>query len=1088
MKKTTLTLSVILLSFEILSQTDARMFQHPDVSQTQVCFVYAGDIWVVPKEGGKASQLSSPKGAESFPKFSPDGTSIAFSGNYGGNVDVYTIPVSGGIPSRLTYHGMPDRVLGWHPDGDKVLFASSRESGKQRFSQFYTVSSKGGLAEKLPIAYGEFASYSPDGNSLAFTDRSRVFRTWKRYRGGAAPDILLFNTNDLTSKNITSNPANDEVPMWHGNKIYYLSDQGPSKRYNIWVHDLGNNTSKQLTRFTDFDIHFPSIGPDDLVFEAGGKLYLMDLSNDQYKELKISVVTDNISMVSQTGKVADYIQSAWISPDGKRVAVEARGDLFSLPAEKGFVKNLTNSSSSAQRYPSWSPDGKKIAFWSDESGEYELYILNREDDQKKKLTSYGAGFRYTPFWSPDSKKIAFVEQTQEIKVFDIETGRTTDIDKGLWMMHGSLNNFQVNWSSDSRWITYSRGLPNRQSAIFLYDFNNKVRHQVTSGFYSDYSPAFGSEGKYLYILTNRSFSPVYSSMDNTFIYPNSTRLAAISLRKDVPSPVAPENDEVEIKKEGEDSDEDKESEKSSKKKKNGDKKEKEKESKPVEITLEGLEQRLVLLPPSPGNYYDVQAVTGKVIYHQVPNSGSSDKNRPVKYFDLKEKEEKTIIDNADFYQLSANGKKMLVGRKRDWAVIDVKEKQKIEKKVPVNDMEMMVNPKEEWKQIFSDTWRFQRDYFYDKNMHGVDWEALRTRYGSLIDQSVTRWDVNYVLGELIAELNASHTYRFGGDTERGKNRNVGYLGVDWEVVNGYYRIKHIVNGAPWDAEVRSPLGKPGVDVNVGDYIIAVNGIDMDVAKDPAAAFSGLAGKTVALTVNSSPGKSGTRTVIVKPLRSETRLRHLEWINNNRKTVEEGTNGRVGYVYVPSTGVDGQNELIRQFLGQLDKEGLIIDERFNNGGQIPDRFVAMLNRKPLAYWAVRDGKDWPWPPFGHFGPKAMLINGWAGSGGDAFPDYFRKLGIGPLIGARTWGGLIGISGSPSLVDGGIVTVPTFSMYDPDGEWFREGHGVDPDIEVPEDPGKLAQGTDTQLQSAIDYMNGQLKNNPYVKPDHKPYRTR
>ena len=1085
MNKIAFTLFVTLLSFEMFSQTNASMFQHPDVSKTHICFVYAGDIWIAPKDGGTAVQLSSPKGAESFPKFSPDGASIAFSGNYGGNVDVYTIPTSGGAPFRLTYHGMNDRVLGWHPDGKKVLFNSSRESGKQRFGQFYTVSREGGLAEKLPIAYGEFASYAPDGQRVAYTDRSRVFRTWKRYRGGAAPDILLFDLKALTYQNITSNAANDEVPMWHDNKIYYLSDEGPSKRYNIWVYDLDKASSKQLTRFTEFDIHFPSIGLDDLVFEAGGDLYLMNLDNEKYKKLKINIVTDHISTVTKTEKVARFLQNGWLSPDGNRVVLEARGDLFSLPAEKGYVKNLTNSSGTAERSPSWSPDGKKIAFWSDESGEYELYIYDRKSRQKRKLTNYGPGFRYRLFWSPDSKKLAFVEQTQKIMVFDIATNSTTDIDKGLWMAHGGLSNFQVSWSSDSRWIAYSRGLKNRHNAIFVFDLKNKSRHQLTSGFYHDFSPAFDPEGKYLYFLTNRSLSPVYSDMDNTFIYPNTTQLAAVSLRKDVPSPMAPENDEVEM----EEDDENKTPDKGNKKK-NGDKEDGKKEDtkKPVEVELDGFEERMVILPPAPGNYNNVQAVSGKVIYHQYPNSGSGGKKSPVKYFDFEEKEEKSVIDNARFYQLSANGKKMLVRQENNVAVIDIKPNQKIEKKVPTGDMEMAVNPKEEWKQIFNDTWRFQRDYFYDKKMHGVDWDGLRSRYGALVDEAITRWDVNYVIGELIAELNASHTYRYGGDLERSNYRNVGYLGVDWEIANGYYRIKHIVNGAPWDAEVRSPLAMPGVNVQAGDYVLAVNGIKMDITKDPAAAFQGLADKTIALTVNSAPTTSNARTEVIKPLRSETRLRHLEWINTNRLTVEKATNGRVGYVFVPSTGRDGQNELIRQFLGQIDKEGLIIDERFNNGGQIPDRFVEMLNRKPLAYWAVRDGEDWAWPPFGHFGPKAMLINGWAGSGGDAFPDYFRKLGIGPLIGARTWGGLIGISGVPSLIDGGGVTVPTFSMYDPDGEWFKEGHGVDPDIEILEDPGKLAQGIDTQLQRAIEYMNEQLKDSPYVKPEHKPYRTR
>ncbi len=1071
----------LLICFIADAQVNARMFRFPDVSQNQICFVYAGDIWVVSKSGGLAQKLSSPKGEEMFPRFSPDGQTIAFTGNYDGNQDVYTLPVKGGIPKRLTFHGFSDQVRDWHPSGDKILFRSTRKSGRQRYGQFYLVSKEGGMAEQLPLVQAEFGSFSPDGKKMAFTDRSRVFRTWKRYRGGTAPDVYVYDLDQNTSVNITNNAANDELPMWNGNKIYYLSDQGPAKRYNIWVYDQGTKQSKQLTKFTEFDAHFPGMGPQELVFEAGGKLYLLNLASEEYKEVNIQVNTDFISLAPRAEKVANLMSHMNISPDGKRVLIEARGDIFSVPAENGYVKNLTASSGVADRYPAWSPDGKTIAYSSDRNGEYQLTLYDLATNTEKTLTSYTSGYRYHLFWSPNSKKLAFIDQAMKIHVYDLNTQKTTQVDQALFKYHGALEGFRADWSSDSRWLAYAREQDNGNHAIYLYNTDTQAKHQITSEFYNNNQPTFDPDGKYLYVSTNRNFSPVYSDYEGTFVYPNATHLAAICLRKDVKSPLAPKNDEVAIQ-------EDKKEDGGEDKGKGNKSKDKAGEgSKNLVIDLDGIEERLVILPMKPGNYGALAAVKGKLIYQKWPNSGSGDNQSPLMYFDLKERESKTIVGNASQYAVSADGKKILVRHRRNIAVVSIAPKQKMDKPISLGEMAAMVDPKAEWQQILDDVWRFQRDMFYDEKMHGLDWNAIRSQYNTLLKDAVTRSDVNFVIGEVIGELNASHTYRGGGDMEYPDYRNVGYLGLDWQVSQGKYQIKKIIKGAPWDAKVRSPLAQPGVDVKEGEYILAVNGVDLDVNKEPYAAFQGLGRKTVELLVNSSPSKEGARSVIVKALSSESRLRHLAWIESNRKRVEEATNGEVGYVYVRSTGIDGQNELVRQFYGQFHKKGVIIDERFNSGGQIPDRFIELLNRKPLAYWAVRDGKDWQWPQMGNFGVKAMLINGWSGSGGDAFPDYFKKAGLGPLIGGRTWGGLIGITGAPGLVDGGFVTVPTFRMYNPDGTWFKEGYGVDPDIEVPENPGELAQGTDGQLERAIQYVKSKLGSQA-AQPAHAGYEKR
>jgi len=1078
-----------------MAQVDARLLRYPDVSATQIAFVYAGDIWLVAKDGGVAERLSTPSGEESFPRFSPDGRQIAYSANYDGNTDIYVVPSGGGLPKRLTYHPSPDRALDWYPDGSAILFASSMASGKDRFNQLYKVSRDGGLPEKLPVPYGEFGAISPDGTTLAYMPMSLDFRTWKRYRGGWAPDIWLFDLGKLTSRNLTANDANDAQPMWHGSTVYFLSDRDAANRANIWAYDLASDALREVTHFEEYDVRFPAIGPSDIVFEAAGRLWLLDLATEKVREVKVEVVTDRATLKPRAENVAKLIANVDISPSGKRAFVESRGEVFSLPAEHGVTMNLTRSSGVAERSPAVSPDGKRIAYFSDRSGEYELTVRPADGSgEERRVTMLGPGFRYHIFWSPDSRKVAFVDQTMAINVCDVASGKVTPIDKGLFLFQGDLDGFTFSWSADSRWLAYARDTDNQQRVIVLYDSKNGQKHDVVSAFYDATLPTFDPDGKYLYVVANRTFKPIYSDLDNSWIYANTTNVAAISLRKDVASPIAPRNDVEGEDAKKDDKKDDKGKEKGDTKADKADKdKAKDKEAakeppKPVEIDLDGFEQRLVVLPAEAGNYGGLAAISGKVIYRRLPRTGAADEKSPVLYWDLEEREEKSIIDDADGFTLSGDGKKLLVWKKDGYAIVDVKAEQKMEKKLATGDLETVVDPVAEWRQIFADAWRIERDFFYDPSLHKVDWVAMKQRYGTLLDDAVTRWDVNFVLGELIAELNASHTYRGGGDLEKPAERGVGLLGVDFTLENGAYRIHRILDGAAHDSEARSPLKQPGVNVNEGDYLLAVDRAPVETTRAPWAAFAGLAGKTVLLTVNSKPTMVGAREVLVDTLDDEYRLRNLAWIEEKRRKVEEATGGRVGYVYVPDTGINGQTELVRQLRGQIATEGLIVDERFNSGGQIPDRFVELLNRPVYNYWAVRDGRDWQWPPVAHVGPKVMLINGWSGSGGDCFPFYFREAGLGPLIGTRTWGGLIGISGTPALVDGGGVTSPTFAIYSKKGEWIIEGHGVDPDIAVVDDPAKMVNGGDPQLDRAIAEVMQRLQANPPVRPQRPAYTDR
>lgn len=1071
---------------------DARMLRYPDVSAELIVFSYAGDLWTVPKNGGVARRLSSAKGAKMFPKFSPDGTMIAFSGNYDGNTDVYVMPSQGGIPKRLTHHSSDDLVVEWYPDGEHVLYRSQMASPSTRFNRFFKQSIAGGLPQTLPLPYGELASFSPDGRRMVFQFISREARTWKRYRGGMASNLWLYDFLDNTSEKLTDFPGTDALPMWHENTIYFLSDRGANEKLNIWAYDFDTNRTRQVTDFDEYDVKWPSIGPDAIVFENGGQLHLLDLATETSRALEVRVPDDLPQIRAELKDVSRHIENASLSPSGRRALFEARGEIFTVPQEHGSVRNLTNTSGVAERYPAWSPDGNWIAYFSDETGEYELYIRPGDGrGEPRRITTDGAVYRYYPVWSPDSKQIAFSDKTGSLFVVEIEDGSPRFVDKDEWSNMSSYA-----WSPDSRWLAYARAGANRHGAIMIYDTKEALVHAVTGDFYDDSGPVFDAEGKYLFFRSNRAFSPVYSDMDSTWIYPNSTRLYAVTLKKDTPSPLAPRSDEEEAdpnKGEKEQGATDPNDNDGADDDEADDEGEDAEETDPAEIDFDRIDERVVELPIRAGNFGPLASVKGKLLFLRRPAAGAATGGEPsgtLQYYDLKAREDKTVIERIDSYSLSADGKKVLYRSRSTYGIIDLGENKRVgDGRIASGDLKAWIDPRQEWRQIFVEAWRIQRDFFYDPNMHGVDWQATREHYEVLLPFIVDREDLNYIIGEMFGELNASHTYVRGGDIERADRISVGLLGCDFELdeTNDAYRISKIYDPGRQGAEPRSPLRAPGVDVRDGDYLLAVNGRRVDTSKDPWAAFQGLTGEVVTVTIGRTAEMNDANEVVVRPLDSEFRLRHLAWIESNRRKVEEATGGRVGYIYVPDTGRNGQNELVRQFTPQWDMDALIIDERFNAGGQIPDRFIELLNRPVYNHWARRDHRDWQTPTIAHTGPKVMLMNGWSGSGGDAFPYYFRAAGLGPLIGTRTWGGLIGYTRNPQPIDGGFIAAPSFGFYR-DGQWEVEGYGVDPDYEVENLPHEMVAGRDPQLEMGIAVILRLLEKQPPQRPQRPPYPDR
>ncbi len=1071
-------LGLVLLAGGLQAQISAKLMRYMDVSDKQICFVYGGDIWVVDKNGGTAVQLTRSPGEESWPRFSPDGSQIAYTASYNGNPDVYVISVQGGLPFRVTFPSFADRLVDWHPDGKRLLFASPRESGVRGINHFYLVSVRGGFPEKLKIPYGELGSFSPDGKQLAYITRITENYPFKRYRGGLSSDIIIYDLETDRAKNITDSHAIDGKPAWVGSSIYFLSDQDENMRLNVWRYDTKSGKAEQITKITDFDVAYMATGLRELVFESGGELFLMDLKNHSTKRVDVRVVSDLANEIPRRVDVSGLLNNLALSPQAKRVAVEARGELFDIPVKEGFSLNLTNSSGSFDRNPAWSPDGRTLAYWSDKSGENQIYLKSLDPKgEEKQLTRRKKGYGYTLFWSPDSKNLAFIDETHTIFVIKIENGDTLTAGNTRWSLgHPALEGYRMSWSPDSRWLAFTEIVDNSHSTLFVYDLANNKNHQATSGFYQDFDPVFSKCGRYLFYYTNRSMTPVYSDMDDgTWVYPNSTQIACLSLTKTAPSLVLPKNDSFSSKPTEEKA-------KPAEDKKPGAPAEAAAPKiAPVQIEFEGLESRLAVLPVKAGNFGRLFAFKDKILFLKAPNSGSGLRSSQLMLLDLPALKEEVVMDEVDQVGISADGESLLVQSGPRYGVISPAPGQKIKDAVPMNNLFMNLVPKEEWRQIFEDTWRRYRDFFYDPAMHGVDWQEMRERYGALVKDARTRWDLTNICSNLQAELSAGHTYTFGGGPDQAQPMPTGFLGIDWTLLDGQYRIKRMVRPAEWDTAARSPLDAPGIEVKEGDCIHAVNGIDLNAERDPYAAFEGLAGKTVSLLVSSNGKRAEAKNVIVKCLAAneESALRNLEWIENNRRAVEKLSGGKLGYIYMSNTGGPGQSELVRMFYGQLDKEGYIIDERFNGGGQLADRFLELL-RRPFVYnihW--RYGKDTTQPIKANNGPMGMLINGWAGSGGDGLPWAFQELKAGPIVGERTLGILVGPATGHSLIDGGGITVPDGRLYDNDGHWFWEGEGVAPDFEVWDDPNLLVKGRDPQMEKAVEEVMKLLKTRPGKK---------
>lgn len=1091
---------------------NAGMLRYPDISADSIVFVYANDLWIVGRDGGTARPLASPPGAEATPRFSPDGKTIAFVGNYDGGRDIYSISVSGGIPERHTWHPARESLCDWAPDGG-MIYSTNAFSGLSRMPQLFHLPVAESQAERLPVPYGTNAAVSADGEWMAYTPFSRDTRTWKRYRGGMASDIWLFNLKTKKSRQITDWEGTDSFPMWSGSRVFYLSDAGKEAKLNLWSFDVQSGERKQVTKFDEYDVKWPSAGPGpngqgEIVFQYGADLHVLNCATGEDSIVSVTVPGAKPKLRPQKKDVSENIAGGNISPSGKRVVVEARGDIWTLPAKKGSPRNLTRTSGVAERSPSWSPDGKWIAWFADTTGEYELYVASADGKgASRQLTENGKVFRYDPVWSPDSKHLTFTDKTGAIWLHTIDSGETKLVDTDPW-----ASRVQVSWSHDSGWFAYARNQDARspKSAIRVYNVAEGKVHQLTSGFFNDNAPVFDRKGDYLYFSSNRAFNaPKYEDAGTSFIYSGTGVLVALPLRADVKVPLLPTSDEESVGDEakGKDkSDEDAEKKKAkdapektseadgdeSKEAKpdgGGKKADGKKAAEPLKIDIEDAERRAFQLPVKQGGFGSLAVNDkGQLVYARRGGRGASTPPS-INLFDLNDdaKSEKTVAAGVGQFAMSADGKKLLVRQGGKSFIIAAAAGQKLSDAVPTDGMIATIDPRAEWKQIFTDAWRIQRDFFYDPTMHGVDWYSVKKQYEALLDDCVSREDVGFVIGEMISELNVGHAYYRPGGGEEEPRSTVGVLGCEFEL-DGAWKFGRLFEGAAWDTDARNPLRQAGV--SPGEYLLAVNGVPTDPEQPVFAALENTAGRIVTLTVsgNKELGDDDDRDVVVKPMSSDYNLRFRAWIEDNRRYVEEKTDGRVGYVYVTNTGVPGQNDLIRHLYGQLNKDALIIDERWNGGGQIPTRFIELLNRPVTNYWAKRDGRDMTWPPDAHQGPKCMLINGMSGSGGDMFPALFKQNAIGKLIGRRTWGGLVGISGNPGLIDGAGVTAPTFAYYEKDGTWGIEGHGVDPDLEVIDDPALMTDGGDPQLDAAIEHMLQELKTNPYKAPARPAYPDR
>ncbi|MBN2367272.1 MAG: PD40 domain-containing protein, partial [Calditrichaeota bacterium] len=1016
-------------------------------------------------------------GYEMFARFSPDGSQLAFTAQYDGNTEVYVMPSEGGEPVRLSYTATLQRddigdrmgpnniVMGWTPDGQNIIFRSRKKSFNPFIGQLFLISPEGGLEKQVPLPEGGFCSYSPDGQKLAYNRIFREFRTWKKYRGGMADDIWIHDFTAGETRNITNNPSQDIIPMWHENQIYFISDRDENKRMNLYVYNLDNQETRQLTRFTDYDIKFPSTGKKAIVFENAGWIYRYDFQTGEAQKVDITIANDLVYGRDEMKKVSANINNYEISPDGNRALFGARGEVFTVPAKEGPTRNLTESPGVHDRNSKWSPDGKWISFISDKTGEDEIYIIRQDGNANPvQITSNAETYKYQPYWSPDSKKLLWSDRLQRLRYVDIESKETKEVTQSkVWEIR------DYSWSPDSKWIAYSESRENGMNVVNLYSLESEQVYPVTEQWTNSFGPSFSPDGKYLFFISERDFNPVYSETEWNHAYTDMQRIYLATLARGIKSPFEPKSDEVKVVKKDDKKEEKKDSEKAV----------------TVQVDPEGLSMRVVGLPVQPSEYRNITAVENAIYYIR---KGTKDEKPLLFRFDLKEKKE-TELGEIDGYEISADHKKMLVGQQKTYAIIDLpKAKVEMKDKLDLSGMEVTVDRQKEWQQIFEESWRQMREFFYAPNMHGLDWRAIKQKYQALVPYVNHRSDLTYIIGEMISELNVGHAYVGGGDTPDADRIKTGLLGAEIEkdIASGYYKIRKILQGENWNKNLRSPLTEIGVDVKEGDFILAMDGEPTNQLINFYTPLLGKVGKQVKLKVNSEPAEKGSREVTVVPISDESDLYYHGWVQENIRKVDKATNGKVGYVHIPDMGVRGLNTFVKYFYPQLRKKAIIVDVRGNGGGNVSPMIIERLHREIQMMEKARNTIVYKDPGAMIWGPKVCLMDEYSASDGDLFPYRFKKLGLGPLIGKRTWGGVVGIRGSLPLIDGGSLNKPEFASFNVEGtEWIIEGYGVEPDIFVDNDPAKEYQGIDQQLNKAIEVILEKLETEEKTIPEPPPY---
>lgn len=1080
-------LSILILAtcLEINGQDEARLLRFPTINNETIAFSYAGNLYSVNSEGGIARKLTNDIGYEVFPRFSPDGKYIAFTGQYEGNTEVFVIPGTGGTPKRLTYTATLTRddigdrmgpnniVMAWTPDSKNIIFRSRRNTFNDFTGQLFQVPVDGGMAAEIPLSKSGFCSCSPDGKKLAFNWVFREFRTWKYYKGGMADDIRIYDFSTGVTEKITDNDSQDIIPMWIGDEIYYLSDR--DRTMNLFVYNVVTKNTEKLTDFDDYDIKFPSSGNDFIVFEKGGFIYKMNIRDRKPEKVSIIIADDFEADKKVLKNAEEKITDVNPSPDGERVAISARGDIYNVPVKEGVTRNMTFTSGAHDRNPEWSPDGKYIAWISDASGEFEIWIQRADGSESAKQVSRDQKtYIFDIDWSPDSKKIMYITKKNDLRYIDIQSGKITIVDKSPRSPY-----YDADWSPDSRWIAFVRQeveLP----VVRLYNLSNAQITQVTNNWYSSSDPSFSSDGRYLFFVSERDFNPVYSQTEFNHAYFDMSRIYMATLSKETPSPLAPVDDQVKIA----------ENTEPSQPVKPADTGKKEKQIpqitsvQDIKIDLDGIMERIISLPVPPANYRNLEYVDDKLFYNMIKRSDDTNTSM---FFDFKTKKSVEVGRDMSLL-LTSGGKKMLVSQQNKYSIIPVPSgKVDIQENINTGNMQVMVDFAKEWENIFYESWRQMRDFFYDPGMHGLDWEKIRDKYSVMLPYVNHRSDLTYLIGEMLGELSVGHAYVMNGERPMPRRIQAGLLGARVSRdVSGYARIDSILQGANWNPSLISPLQEIGVNAKKGEYILAVNGFPVNKVSDIYELMADKAGKLTELTIGPKPEFAGSRKVIIKPIASESALYYYNWVQQNTKKVNEATKGRVGYIHIPDMGIPGLNQFVEHYYPQLNKEALIIDDRGNGGGNVSPQIIERLMRT-ITYATMTTGApSGDVNPDGtHLGPKVALCDKYSASDGDLFSYRFKYNKVGTLIGTRTWGGVIGISGAMPCIDGGSINTPSWAPFAADGSGFIiEGYGVDPDIVVENDPHKEYLGQDDQLDKAIsvalEKLNTEAKKVPAIPP--------